>query len=880
MTSVRTSAFRVRRFITHIATLALAALLPPLTGCDILLDSAIQAFITPFLGEGGRTGFHPPAARPIPTDFVNFETPHVHPLDLTPDGSRLLAVNTPSASLEVLDVTGATPTRVRSIAVGLEPVTVRARTNDEAWVINHVSDSVSIVDLLLGHAVRTLEPGDEPTDVAFAEGKAFVICSQLNQVKVYDLANLDAAPSTLDIVGEDPRAAAVSPDGKSIYVTIFESGNRTSIIPFWLVSKPESPYAGKNPIPDFVTNLRGTTEIVAPQMGVIVRKDPLGKWRDANGVDWSHTVSWDLHDHDLAVINAETLAIEYRTGLMNLNMAMGVRPDGAIGVVGTDATNEIRFEPMLTGKFVHSVLAVAPPDMLTPANIADLNPHLADAYANALPRVSSDLRNLSIADPRGIAWSPDSAIAYVTGMGTNNVIKIDELGNRLNQVDVGEGPTGVVFDTGRNLLYVLSKFSFGVSVINPDAMTELARVSLPDPTPEVIRTGRRFLYDARLTSGLGVTSCGACHVDGRMDQIAWDLGNPTLPVEPFNQNCDSIFAFGDGFKLPCEDFNPVKGPMTTQTLQDIIGTEPLHWRGDKRGIEDFNGAFVGLNGADRELTTDEMAKFKAFLATIKFAGNPFRGRDDSLPAQIGNGDPRRGESLYMNELIDARPAETPLLINPPRLGVDALIGELALVSCNRCHQVPTGSSGKVIPNILLIEPQSMKVPQLRNLYEKTGFSRDRLDNNRGFGFTHDGAFSSVEEFLSIPVFHFGADEMGKQKRRDVVAFTTAFPTGTHPAVGWTITLTPGNAADATVQANLADMMTLADEGHVGLRVRAKPDDAEIQYSYTGGAAFTALDGTGATVPASQLRGPIAAGHEITWMAVPLGMEDRQIDSAP
>lgn len=872
---LRRSRFSFKSPIRCCSLLCILAAAPLLAGCDVLLESAIQSFITPFLGEGGRTGFVPPATSPAPTDFVNFETPHVHPLDLTPDGTRLLAVNTPNATLEVLDVTGAAPTRVRSIAVGLEPVTVRARSNDEAWVVNHVSDSVSIVDLLLGHVVRTLEPGDEPTDVAFAGGKAFVVCSQLNQVKVYDLGHLDAAPTTLDIAGEDPRAAAVSPDGKSVYVSIFESGNRTTIIPFWLVSRMDSPYAGENPVPDLVTNLRDTTEILGPQSSIIVRKDPLGKWRDANGVDWSHTVSWDVHDHDLAVINTDTLAIEYRPGLMNLNMALSVRPDGAIGVVGTEATNEIRFEPMLTGTFVHSVFAVAPPDMKTPANIADLNPHLADAYAQGLGRVSSELRDLSIADPRGIAWSPDSAIAYVTGMGTNNVIKIDELGNRLNQVDVGEGPTGIVFDTGRNKLYVLSKFAFGISVINPDAMTEISRVLLPDPTPEAIRAGRPFLYDARLTSGLGVTACGACHVDGRMDQLAWDLGNPTKPVEPFVQQCDSIFAFGEGFKLPCEDLNPVKGPMTTQTLQGIIGTEPLHWRGDKKGIEDFNGAFVGLNGGDRELTADEMAKFKAFVATIVFPANPFRGRDNSMPEQIGNGNPRTGETLYMTELIDARPAETPLLTNPPRLGVDALIGELALVSCNRCHQVPTGTNHKVVPNILLIEPQSMKVPQLRNLYEKTGFSRDSLNNNRGFGYVHDGAFSSVEEFLSIPVFHFGSSEQGAQKRRDVVAFTMAFPTGTHPAVGWTITLTPGNSADAAIQASLATMMNLADAGQVGLRVLARPEDAAVQYRYAGGATFVP-NGGGESIPASQLRGSIASGHEITWMTVPLGMEDRAV----
>jgi hypothetical protein len=36
-----------------------------------------------------------------------------------------------------------------------------------------------------------------------------------------------------------------------------------------------------------------------------------------------------------------------------------------------------------------------------------------------------------------------------------------------------------------------------------------------------------------------------------------------------------------------EDWHPMKGPTVTQTLQDIIGFEPFHWRGDRLSIEEF-----------------------------------------------------------------------------------------------------------------------------------------------------------------------------------------------------------------------------------------------------------------------------------------------------
>ena len=53
---------------------------------------------------------------------------------------------------------------------GMEPVSVAARNDNEVWVVNHLSDSVSIVDLSASPAkvVRTLLVGDEPRDIVFA----------------------------------------------------------------------------------------------------------------------------------------------------------------------------------------------------------------------------------------------------------------------------------------------------------------------------------------------------------------------------------------------------------------------------------------------------------------------------------------------------------------------------------------------------------------------------------------------------------------------------------------------------------------------------------------------------------------------------------------
>jgi len=109
-------------------------------------------------------------AAPAGASFVAFESGQVRPLALSPDGSRLFAVNTPDNRLEILAVTASGLTHLESVPVGLEPVAVAARSNSEVWVVNHLSDSISIVDVGSSppRVTRTLLVGDEPRDIVFA----------------------------------------------------------------------------------------------------------------------------------------------------------------------------------------------------------------------------------------------------------------------------------------------------------------------------------------------------------------------------------------------------------------------------------------------------------------------------------------------------------------------------------------------------------------------------------------------------------------------------------------------------------------------------------------------------------------------------------------
>ncbi|MFM2164298.1 MAG: hypothetical protein RL325_735 [Planctomycetota bacterium] len=782
--------------------------------------------------------------------FVHFESPHVHPIELTPDGSRVVAVNTVDARLEVFEVLGVAPylRHAGSVAVGIEPVSVRARSNSEVWVVNHISDSISVVDLGSMSVAATVLTGDEPCDVVFAGklGRAFVTCSQVNRVEVYNPANLAAAPVVVPIAGEDPRALAT--DGTTVYAAIFECGNDTTVIPETRVSTASmNPYPGDpNPPPNTASGFSPPLTPglpAAPRAGLIVRKDSAGVWRDVNNTAWTSAVTWNLTGNDVAIINANTLATSYAKGFMTTPMGLGMSPDGKVVAVGTEAKNEVRFESNLKSKFVRSEIAVLPPAGATVSSRSDLNPHLGGYTQTTIPIVQ---RALSVGDPRGVAVSSNGTRAYVTGLGSSNLAAVSMTNfARLATCEVGEGPTGVVLDAARGRILTLNRFAGSISVVEESTLTNLGAVSFYDPTPQFIRNGRPLVFDTHATSGLGQVSCASCHIDARMDQLSWDLGDPSGTVKAFNEVCNLGLPAQLG---NCGNWHPLKGPMTTQTLVGLEGQAPFHWRGDRNDFGQFNHTATALLGADSDFTLNEMNRMEAYVNSIAFPPNPNRNLDGSLKTSLAGGNPVTGQQLFNT-------------------------GNLDFVQCVTCHTMPTGGTTSIISANLLAEPQSMKVPHLRNMHEKTGFdSLTGAANARGFGFTHDGATPTLFDFFKLSVFNFAAGAAGDQQRRDVSAFMLSFDTGTHASVGAQATM-GGAASNGAARRN--QLVAIADAGSSTLVARARTAGAERSWLYQSG-VFQA-DVTGETATLAQLDALATAGSVVTYTLVPNGTGARALD---
>ena len=797
------------------------------------------------------------AAQAQPPSYTNFETEQVRPLAMSPDGQRLFAVNTPDARLEIFDLTTSLPTHVASVEVGLEPTAVAARSNGEVWVVNFLSDSVSVVDVAANppRVVRTLLVGDEPRDIVFAgpgHQRAFITTAHRGQnspypdgnfategigradVWVFDANALGSAlggtPLTvLTLFGDKPRALVATPDGSEVYAAIFHSGNRTTTVNEASLCSINSNNCGGVPkLPPPRTNAMGQQQ---PDTGLIVKYDDAsGQWRDERGVDFSYAVKFTLPDYDVfqidadATVPAETARI---SGVGTILFNMLINPvTNKLYVTNTEARNRVRFEGR--GEFVEQTQPKPPGEPATgrghftesritiidaAGNVSPrlLNKHI-DYAANTIP-VPAGVKEKSLSTPVGMALSSDGSTLYVAAFSSQAVGVFDTAAlendtftpSAADHIQlIGGGPSGLLLDEARGRLYVLTRFDNALNTVRLDTRETVAHDGLYDREPFMVRAGRKFLYDARLTGSNGEASCSSCHIFGDMDDLAWDLGDPDAAngTNP-NPLPSGIGPFGGAVNPTGTPFGALKGPMTTQSLRGLADAGPMHWRGDRTGgstpggdpldeeqdFATFGIAFDHQNGRDEgPLDPYSMLLFSSFARSISYPPNPIRQLDDSLRPNEAN-----GRSVFLNNRVDV------------------------VATCQGCHTLDRSQGffgtdgGSTFEN----EPQHFKVAHLRNMYQKVGmFGMSDITNGhhiddsftgeqiRGFGFIHDGSVDTLFNFLNFDVFQGSGVIQGAggfpsvQAQRDTVSYMMAFDTTFAPIVGQQVTLTASSSQAA------------------------------------------------------------------------------------
>jgi len=445
-------------------------------------------------------------------DFVTFETGPVRPLAISSDGSQLYATNIPDGELEIFSVSAIGLVKTASVQVGLEPCAVAVASDGRVWVVNHLSDSVSIVDPSLSPpaVVQTLIVGDEPRDIVFAgslSDRAFITTAHRGQHRLAipagigggdpkftqegigraDVWVFDATSPGTSIGGDPveimsfftdtPRALAVSNDGATVYVAGFHSGNQTTSVLEVFICDHFDPTTGcllngVLPLPAGMegpsTNL-GPPAVAAPFTGAIVKfNNSTGNWENGVGTNMNSMVPFDLPDNDVFAFSADSLTSAAVTnwdhvGTILFNMAVNPA-NGKIYVSNTESPNEVLFEgPGGGGSTVQGQLSLSRISVLSGATTVDirhLNKHIdyTKLHTDVPDIVDPTLKNHSLATPLEMVFKADGSKVYVAAFGSKKIgvfdtatlenDTFDPLLDSANYISTGSGAGGPVLEAG------------------------------------------------------------------------------------------------------------------------------------------------------------------------------------------------------------------------------------------------------------------------------------------------------------------------------------------------------------------------------------------------------------------------------------------------
>jgi hypothetical protein len=575
----------------------------------------------------------------------------------------------------------------------------------------------------------------------------------------------------------------------------------------------------------------------APPTGVVVKRSGV-HFLDPTGHNWDAAIPYTMALNEVVYLNTSTNTVAGARGdIATIMTGLAVNPvNGWAAATGTYAIEgEARLEPNLRGHFTEQRLAIIQ-GLALPRTLVGLNPQV---NYTVTPGPQAE-RDSALGLPTGVTWSPDGQRCYVTSLATDKLGIFNLSGTLLARVPTVAGPTGVLADPTRGVVYVVGRFHEQLQTLSAADFHSISVQPLGfDPTPDPIVNGRRAFYGG-FTSGHGDQACASCHLFGDVDGLAWDLGNPTGTLQPPPA----------GMSDPAlSNVHPMKGPMMTQSLRGLAGTGVLHWRGDRTDVMAFNGAVVSLLGAGSQLPDTTMAAMAAFLAPLAYPPNPNEALDRTMPdAPVGQPSALRGRLFFQNTPVQAG------------------------LRCIDCHAGPAGTNGQVISAGRIFESQDVKVPQLRNLYTKTGMNdATGAFAKRGFGYLHDGSIDSLAQVLRRPEFDFGAvPASADANRQDLVAYLMAFDTGMPPAIGVRITWNGTNGASAPLLARLDTLETQAAAGNADLVAHGRVGGVAHGWLCLGAHQWRPDSHGLPVVTDAELIALAGPGAEVTTMAVPAG----------
>jgi len=282
-----------------------------------------------------------------------------------------------------------------------------------AYVANHNSNNLSIINVTADTVITTISVGNGPSGVsASPDGTKVYVANRLSDnVSVINTAT-NTVIATIP-VGDDPRGVSVSPDGRKVYVTNFGSDD-VSVI-------------------NTITNTVSTTIPVG-----------IAPWGVSVSLDGTKVYSVNNHN-TVSVINTATNTVIATVPVGQVPINSSITPDGKKIYV----TNNSDFSASVINTVTNTTIATIPvgngprgvsvsPDG-TKVYIANFNSASVSVINTAADTVSTSISAGN--GPTGVSVSPDGMKVYITNEYSNSVSVINTTTNTvIATIPVGSVP--------------------------------------------------------------------------------------------------------------------------------------------------------------------------------------------------------------------------------------------------------------------------------------------------------------------------------------------------------------------------------------------------------------------------------------------------------
>lgn len=345
------------------------------------------------------------------------------------------------------------------------------------------------------------------------------------------------------------------------------------------------------------------------------------------------------------------------------------------------------------------------------------------AYREA---ISLDVPRLAVADPFGLALTPNEHRLAITSSGTHELLvyrladlpfigaggpgdlidpKLLRDDDLFYRIELGGRPMGLRPSRDNQTVYVANYLTDSVQQVHLERREVVRTLSLgalptDEPSRQVHR-GREIFYDARHSLDQWY-SCHSCHLDGGSNAKAMDTWN-------------------DGTELTSKTVLPLFG---------VTQTGPWTWHGWQNDLDaSLQNSLVSTMQGKR-LDRQDLEALKAYLETLHLPPNPFLGPDGQR-GEVA----RRGAELFHSESV----------------------------GCSACHSGPRFTDGQIHDVGLGRDTdkyEGYNTPSLVGVYRKS-----RL--------LHDGRAKTLESVLSqwhTPAEVGGGAELTDQQLADLIEY--------------------------------------------------------------------------------------------------------------